>query len=143
MDYRTGVLPAYCLFIFVIFVLFFAFLLELPDCKQVRHGNWKNNWTFSLVDGLGEAVGGWTLCVFEGLGWGGGGGEEQVERGGRGVKVFLGGVGGGYGGVRIAGCGWVCQCHVSSLALLASRLEGYGTKSLAEAVQLLSESKVG
>lgn len=37
--------------------------------------------------------------------------------------------GGGYGGVRIAGCGWVCQCHVSSLAPLASRLEGCWTES--------------
>lgn len=61
------------------------------------------------------------------LGWGG---EEQVERGGREREFRVGGVGGGggYGGVRIAGCGWVCQCHVSSLAPLASRLEDVGPR---------------
>ena len=75
------------------------------------------------------------VCV-SGAGRGGGGGGEQVEGGGRGVKVFWG-VGGGYGGVRTAGCGWVCQGHVSILALLASGLEGSGTQSLTETVQLL------
>lgn len=52
-------------------------------------------------------------------------------------------VGGGYGGVRIAGCGWVCQCHVSRLAPLASRLGGCWTENLPEPVRLLSEPKVG
>lgn len=30
--------------------------------------------------------------------------------------------------MRIAGCGWVCQCHVSSLAPLASRLKDVGPR---------------
>lgn len=69
-----------------------------------------------------------------------GGSGEQVERRGREFRVWGGG---GNGGVRIAGCGWVCQCHVSSLAPLASRLEGCWTESLAEPVRLPSEPKVG
>lgn len=60
-----------------------------------------------------------------------------------GGSLGLGVGGGGNGGVRIAGCGWVCQCHVSSLAPLASRLEGCWTESLAEPVRLPSEPKVG
>lgn len=77
------------------------------------------------------SVGGKTVCL--------GGDEEQVERGGRGFRAG----GGGVGGVRIAGCGWVCQCHVSRLAPLASRLEGCWTENLVEPVRLLSEPKVG
>lgn len=70
--------------------------------KQTRHGNWKNNWTFSLAeDGGGregrgcQLEGRLTVCVLVAVGEGGG--EEQVERGGEegGVRVWGGEDGGG------------------------------------------------
>lgn len=82
-------------------------LCKRCDYKQMKHGNWKNNWTFSLAGNGG--------CQRQGCL---GGDEGQVGRGGRRFRA-----GGRFGGVRIAGCGWVSQCHVSSLAPLASRLE--------------------
>lgn len=100
-------------------LVFVSFLLRRSDYKQ-NTATGKTTGVFLLAED-GERGGCQleeTLCV------GVGGGVEQVEKRGRGV-LGLGGE--GYGGVRIAGCGWVCQCHVSSLAPLASRLEGCWT----------------
>lgn len=106
--------------------LIFAFSLQQrSNCKRMRHGNWKNNWTFSLAEDGGGCLLEARLCVFGGGRWRRAGGERRA-----GVGVLgLGGWGcGGVGGVRIAGCGWVCQCHVSSLAPLASRLKDVGPR---------------
>lgn len=117
------------------FLLVFAALLQPDsDYKELNYySNWKNGLTFSLAeDWEGGSVGGRTLCV-----WG------EWRAGGEKREGVWGWGWGGNGGVRIAGCGWVCQCHVSSLAPLASRLEGCWTESLAEPVRLPSEPKVG
>ena len=75
-------------------VVFAAFLHRCSDYKQIKHGNWKNNWTFLLAEdgGGGLSVGGRTLprsvfyFFFGRGGWRAGG--ERREGG-----LGLGGVG--------------------------------------------------
>lgn len=93
------------------------------------------------------SVGGKThcLCVGGGGGAGEGGGLKSRwrEEGRRGVLGFGEGRMEGGGGVRIAGCGWVCQCHVSRLAPLASRLEDVGARVWLSLSGFSSQPKVG
>lgn len=84
LNNKKGLLD-YCALLFLslgLHLILASSLQQRSDYKQMKHGNWKNNWTFSLAEDLGVwggvSVGGKTLCVF-------GGDEEQVERGGRGV----------------------------------------------------------
>lgn len=60
--------------------LLFSSFLQQRSRKQIKHGNWKNDWTFSLAEDGGELqVGGRTLCVF------GGGLESRWREEGGGV----------------------------------------------------------
>ncbi|KAI9541942.1 hypothetical protein NQZ68_025076 [Dissostichus eleginoides] len=94
-----------------------TFIILQRSRKQIKHGNWKNDWTFSLAED-------------------GGGGSCKLEAG---LCVCLGG-GWRAGGERKEG---EFRCHVSRLAPLASRLGGCWTENLPEPVRLLSEPKVG
>lgn len=60
-------------------LVFDSFQQQRSDYKQIQHGNWKNDWTFLLAEDRGcRLEAGLCVCL-------GGGGEEQVERGGRGI----------------------------------------------------------
>lgn len=69
-------------------LVFDSFLQQLLDYKQIQHGNWKNDWTFSLAEDRGVSVGGRTLCVFGGV-------KSRWREEGGGFRV------GGVGGVMV------------------------------------------
>lgn len=68
-------------------LVFASFLPQRSDYKQIKHGKWKNDWTFSLAEDGGVSVGGKTVCV-----WGGAAKSRWREEGGGGGLGLGGGL---------------------------------------------------